>query len=1793
MKKFVRGRVGRAISSLLMALMLLPALTLPLGSIGQAATGGRQNIIMLPLHSSVGNAPYDLSGRILQQVQIVLAGQLGVQVNELPPNSPLLARAKDQLSDEEKGQLVANYNAAVDPTTDSGTRIAAAGELVKSLGVDAIVYGNIDQYEFTNSPDPRQTLIHVTATKITLEAQKPGTEGKATPIASPIVVIGKSTIRINDKSVQASHDQEAVVNVAHSLANQLTGNIEEPAKQPVIIEKGHSGGKGAGSAILPLLGLALLAAVAGGSGSKGSAASSGNVVTLNPPTNLRVTEEPTTLNSVPTATTGFPKLQWIPSTSTAVQGYEIYRQESTKVWTRASAVNSYVSTNKLRGTTKDSRSTSRVRTVSAMRAGSTRVSSNPIIGTVMGQLANSYVDHTAVDGKNYTYSVVAFSLSGGSTNRSIQSDPADSGLVNTQAPVKIGDDPRTTPLAASVVSGVVKVTWGAPIENLDGSDLLDPGKFEVYRSTTIQSVQNSAPSLTLAQINSASFTRVAEVTWTAGLANFSYDDLTAPPTTNVTYVVVALNAKSHFDMTGTYTGTQLTTGVNDGVILTTDHQQLVVVDENAPNATLDASKPSIATLTATVVKSGQPQAGQFVSFSTSDNDGAFVDNSGAIIIPSVLTDSTGKAVIKYRAGFHVGTKTITATWGLKNSTTNIASVAGLPAAPLIIAAQVTGATATGTVTVNDKNGNPVPGVFVQLLIDRFVITPNFANTDNNGVVSFTINTMGQAGTATVTAQVAAVSPATFPVNFTSLPNPQLISGPTKINVNSTTNTYRWLLRQAGNPLVSTQVRAHVNIGKLVSGSNNGTDIVLTTDTAGQLSYSYTAPAQPTTATFQFFDSNNAQIGIDKSYPVVIPGPTSLTALATSSSAISLNWGAITGATAYTLQRSTDGTTWNNIPATINTNSYIDSGVGNLAAGTLYYYQVSATTNNGQSEMSNIATATTFPDKPVLTVTVKSGTEIDLSWTAVTGAINYRVLRRLSTDPVNNFLQVGVDLPPTTTTYADKSVAPNTTYVYEVVAVGLSATAASDPQMATTFNIIKVNTYNMATSIPRIYYSVDPDDQLADGTAMVTDMTVTGFGANNVLAVGANIKVTADHGSFIARGTDQTVSADKLSITGILDASGKMTFSYSGKPDDGIAKGAITLPNIADLGSPTFTVLNDDIAVTPGAAVVLPTLVGTPFNIRLASSDFSQAGDPPTLFMDKTLTITATVTDLIGQPVLAEMPIWSTQSWSQYQSSAQPPYDYAGAQGAGSVRLPYGRTDANGVVNNIGFHSNYSGLYTVKAFALRKDFDKATLDQVTNLDDPSAYISNLLPSSSIGTTVTSTTSVWVKTFAFYDHWLILNSSSARVNCDGSMTTRVTFRATDENNKPVLPGVQFSVGTGRAKLELDGGVPVLPISVLTFNERSEGYVLVRGKGIIGSVNLVFQNLGRLTQQFFDSPIVTTLYGPGYGEAIFIAEPELTNPLAGSDQMNNVQAHKTVNITVDLEDKAAGNPFPDGYLIELFDNSTNGIVDAVVTDGIKRSYTLTYQSPLNGAPSASRILSIRLIGEDVNSHFSNSKQTSITKLIVRPVSASINPPKPIGTVIHLPVSTAPNAANLDLTAIIKDARSLPVFDGFTIKYRLVTANGSPFDPVPINNPDSITDANGSVSTSINLGKLVSWYKVELYCVDTVGRQFVLGDTDDIHVGLLAPDSLWAPGGTATSVNLTWNDPNAAGEVQFYRLTMTPANGQPVVVDLPVANGTSVTIPGLTTKTTYTFNVQAHSIFNAIDILSNNSNTLTVTTP
>ena len=176
------------------------------------------------------------------------------------------------------------------------------------------------------------------------------------------------------------------------------------------------------------------------------------------------------------------------------------------------------------------------------------------------------------------------------------------------------------------------------------------------------------------------------------------------------------------------------------------------------------------------------------------------------------------------------------------------------------------------------------------------------------------------------------------------------------------------------------------------------------------------------------------------FPIV--GSPTLTATPASSTAVNLSWSGVTGAQQYSVSW------WQNPGGQVQT-TVVSPGsshcqVPGLSPYTSYSFQVTAEDGVNTSSASNVSTASTLPASPTLTAaTAVSATQINLSWTGVTGASDYVIYDEVMGTPTR-LANAGTSLGDSLT-----GLSPYTTYQLEVGAIGPWGISYSSVQPVTT------------------------------------------------------------------------------------------------------------------------------------------------------------------------------------------------------------------------------------------------------------------------------------------------------------------------------------------------------------------------------------------------------------------------------------------------------------------------------------------------------------------------------------------------------------------------------------------------------------------------------------------------------------------------------------------------------------------------------------------------------------------------
>jgi endoglucanase len=182
-------------------------------------------------------------------------------------------------------------------------------------------------------------------------------------------------------------------------------------------------------------------------------------------------------------------------------------------------------------------------------------------------------------------------------------------------------------------------------------------------------------------------------------------------------------------------------------------------------------------------------------------------------------------------------------------------------------------------------------------------------------------------------------------------------------------------------------------------------------------------------------------------PTIPAAPTNLTAAA-GNAQVSLTWVASTGATSYTVKRSTtSGGSYSDVATGVTSTSYTNTGLTN---GTTYYYVVTAVNSAGASGNSNQASATpqapvTVPAAPTNLTATAGNAQISLTWTASAGATSYTVKRSTTSGSSYSDVATGV----ISTSYTNTGLTNGTTYYYVVTAVNTAGASGNSNQASAT------------------------------------------------------------------------------------------------------------------------------------------------------------------------------------------------------------------------------------------------------------------------------------------------------------------------------------------------------------------------------------------------------------------------------------------------------------------------------------------------------------------------------------------------------------------------------------------------------------------------------------------------------------------------------------------------------------------------------------------------------------------------
>jgi hypothetical protein len=595
-----------------------------------------------------------------------------------------------------------------------------------------------------------------------------------------------------------------------------------------------------------------------------------------------------------------------------------------------------------------------------------------------------------------TYS--GFALASTSTGVGKASDSTDLGIAATTTPSPDTTPPTvsvTTPTTGSTVSGTVSLTATAADDTgvagvqfkVDGTNVGSEDTASPYSASwNTTGVANGSHTITAIARDASGNTQTSSSV-TVTVSNTVPD--TTAPTVTVTAPSAGATVSGPVSLTATASDNS---GTVSGVQFKVDGTSVGAEDTTSPyGVTWDSTQTSNGTHTITAVArdpSGNTKTSTSVSVTVSNPVPDTTAPTVSVTAPTGGSTISGTINLTASASDNVGVAGVQ----FKVDGTNVGSEdTASPYTASWNTTTATNGTHTIAATARDAAGN----------------------TTTSTSVSITVNNIPADTTAPTTAITAPVSGGT-------------VNGTTTVTANASDNVSvtKVDFYLDGN-LISSDATSPYSFGWTTTSVTNGSHSLLTKayDAAGNIGTSSTV-----TVTV-----NNP----DTTAPSV---PTNLKATATSPTSVSLTWNASTdnvGVASYLVQR--DGVVIATVTAP--TTNYTDTTV---AGSTTYSYQVlardAATNTSSGSTAATVTTPTppdtTPPSAPTnLIANASSTTQVNLSWDAAndnaSGIARYDVYR-------NGSLLTS----SATTSLADATVLPSTSYSYYVKAVDGAGNAST-------------------------------------------------------------------------------------------------------------------------------------------------------------------------------------------------------------------------------------------------------------------------------------------------------------------------------------------------------------------------------------------------------------------------------------------------------------------------------------------------------------------------------------------------------------------------------------------------------------------------------------------------------------------------------------------------------------------------------------------------------------------------------
>lgn len=291
-----------------------------------------------------------------------------------------------------------------------------------------------------------------------------------------------------------------------------------------------------------------------------------------------------------------------------------------------------------------------------------------------------------------------------------------------------------------------------------------------------------------------------------------------------------------------------------------------------------------------------------------------------------------------------------------------------------------------------------------------------------------------------------------------------------------------------------------------------------------------------------------------SSPFGLPGNFSISSAAPANNTVTISWATSGNADSYTIARSTSSNGTYTTLSNAATSPYHDNTAVN---GTTYYYKVTAVNVNGNTDASNILSATPFglPGAFAILSASPGNGSVSVSWQSSANAASYTIARSTSSNGTYTNLSTNATSP-----YTDNTAQNGTTYYYKVTAVNINGTTDAT-------SVVSSSPFGLPGAFSIISAVAGNNDVLISWGSSANAATYTIARGTNSNGPFTNLSTNASspyNDNTVSNNTTYYYKLTAVNVNGSTDASSVVSSTPFGVPGAFVISGVVAGNNITTI-----------------------------------------------------------------------------------------------------------------------------------------------------------------------------------------------------------------------------------------------------------------------------------------------------------------------------------------------------------------------------------------------------------------------------------------------------------------------------------------------------------------------------------------------------------------------------------------------------------------------------------------------------